>query len=802
MSDTDTAGYARLKHAFLELADLDPTPRAARLREIEADSPTLAAALLRQLEAATQTMPLLDRAIDASAQPQLPRYRVLRELGRGGMGVVWLAERTLGDARQTVALKQIAHAHWNEDDLRRFQRERRILAALDHPNIAALVDGGADARGDAFLATQYVDGERLDDWCESQALPLRARIMLMRQVVAAVAYAHAKLVVHRDLKPANILVSADGAPKLLDFGIARALHEDDATRDGPSQMTLSHAAPEQVASDGGAGGVSVDVYALGVLLYGLLARGSPYAEAKGTAALIHAILHVEPVPPSRAPAAVAGVDADLDAICLKALRKRVDERYSGANALLADLDRWLAREPVEARHGERGYRLRSFVRRHRLALVASLALLLAGVAAVAYHLAEQNRQLARVEQQRDKAQALADQFGRLFSEARPADTERGEVSARELLERSVDRLKGEHERSPATRAALLVASAVALDYLGQSRSALDAAQEAQRLALALEPADPELLADAHSELASTLSKNGDNAGAQREAAAGLALFDRGQARNRDRQRILQQQAAMFAQNAGDRVAARAAYERIAASAREELHLEAAMRSYLAAQTNLATEERNAHPERAERRLREALGLAREHGFDEPGTLLPMRSYRVVALYDQGRIDAARELMQPTLAEARAFYGHEDPWLAMVLNVAGNLAALEGDPSRADALLAESISLAAQSYGPDHALTRSSQADRAFASVLAEDWPEAERRLDALLAWLDANGHGDSPQARELHGALAYVRARRDPGAANIAAALERLQTRNEWRSGKNRWIADDWQAWLEARARE
>lgn len=800
MSGNDTADYAQLKDAFLDLLELDPEARAARLAEFERDSPTLAAALRRQLDAAGQSLPLLDRSAAAPARPQLAQYRILRELGRGGMGVVWLAERELGDARQRVALKQIAHARWSSDDLRRFQRERRILAALDHPNIAALVDGGTDARGEAYLATQFVDGERLDRWCEVQAAGLRARVVLMRQIVAAVAYAHAKLVVHRDLKPANILVTPDGVPKLLDFGIARALHEDAVTTEGPSQMTLRYAAPEQVASDGAEAGVSVDVYALGVLLYELLARASPYGEANGAAALMHAILELPPLAPSRSRAAVAGSDPDLDAICLKALRKRPEERYASAGELLADLDRWLVREAVEARRGERGYRLRSFVRRHGLVAGTALALLLAGAAAVVYHLRALDRQLAQVEQQRDKAQALADHFGRLFSGAPPADTERGAVTARELLERSVASLQADRARPAATRAALLLASADALNYLGHTQSALAAARPAMELAQALDPPDPDLLASAHSELAGLLSKTGDNPGAQREAAAGLALFERGQARERERRRTLEQQAAMFAESAGDREGARAAYARIAATARQELPDRDAMESYLAAQTNLATGEDSSQPWLAERRLREALAVASEHGFSDPSTLVPMRTYLAMALYDQRKIAQARAVMEPTLVEARAFYGAQDPWLGMILSTAGNLAALDGEAARADALLRESGEIAALSFGPEHPNTRSSQADRAIASVLAQDWPEAERRLDEMLAWLEQTGKGASVLSHYLRGARAYVRARRDPSPDTVAAALALMQEREGWGGGRSRWTADDWTAWLRAAA--
>ena len=788
----DATDYTRLKDAFLELLDLDAAACEQRLAHWDARDPALAAALRRQLRAATHSVPVLDRAADAPAhQWDLPNYTLIRELGRGGMGVVWLAERALEDARQPVALKRIAQTHWSEDDLRRFQRERRILAALDHPNIAALVDGGTDAHGVAYIATQYVDGERIDRWCQQHQLGVRERVRLLRAVAAAVAHAHARLVVHRDLKPANILVTADGAPKLLDFGIARTLHEEALTTEGPSQMTLRYAAPEQVESEGADVGVSVDVYALGVLLFELLARSSPYGEASGPAALVQAILHDDPAPPSQLRTALPGVDADLDAICLKALRKRPDERYAGAADLLADLDRWLRRDAVEARRGERGYRLRSFVRRRWPWLAAACI----GAAAIGYHLHAQQRQLQEAERQRDKAQALAGHFSSLFEEARPADTERGEISARELLERSVARLQADAQQPPATRAALLLASAEALEYLGQIASAQDSAAAALRLAQGVTPPDGDLLAEAHSELASVLDKRGDGEGALREIDAGLALFAQGQASRPQLRVVLLQQRAMAADDAGDREAARAGYEEVVRVAGAALHEPDALGSYLAAQVNLATNAMQADPAAAAARLREALRKAREQGFEAPRTLLPMRAYLGGALLDLGRVDEAQTVLDPLLAEARAHYGKDDPWLGLILNLTGNAAADNSQFARADALLAESKRITERNFGAEHPNARASDADRALLSVLAGDWPEALRRLDAMLGWLEAGGRGDSLLAQHLHAARAYVLARQRPEDASLRAALRETVGGIERWNGRQRVLCKRWLAW-------
>ncbi len=435
----DPETYARLKAAYFELEALPDAARAQRLAELHARDPTFAAALARRLNPEAGPADLLTRAVEPESVPQIAGYRVLRELGRGGMGRVWLAERALDGATQPVALKQILHGRWDEADLRRFQRERRILAALDHPNIAALIDGGRDQSGAPYLATTYVDGVALDRHCRDNHIARRERVRLLRDVASAVAHAHRNLVVHRDLKPANILVTRDGVPKLLDFGIARLLDEAAITTTGPSQMTLRYAAPEQVQQGVAAAGTSVDVYALGVLLYELIADASPYGDYGNTAGLLLAILEKQPAPPSRLRA--QQVDRDLDAICLRALRKRPDDRYASADALVADIDRWLNGDPVEARREERGYRLRAVLRRYWVVVAAVIVLLAAIAGFVAFHVAALDRQLAETERERDKAKAVSSYFEELFASANPSATRAGELTAKDLLSLSVARLE-------------------------------------------------------------------------------------------------------------------------------------------------------------------------------------------------------------------------------------------------------------------------------------------------------------------------------------------------------------------------
>lgn len=324
------------------------------------------------------------------AQATAPRhYRLLRRLGEGGMGTVYLAERSDGDFVQQVALKLLhASAQGSPILLERFTRERQLLARLEHPGIAHLLDGGVLADGKPFLALEYVEGERIDAWCEHQGTGLRQRVELFLKVCAAVEYAHRNLIIHRDIKPANILVTAAGEPKLLDFGIARIIDEHpDATvtATGAHVLTLAYASPEQIERQPLT--TAADVYSLGVVLYQLVSGRRPFQHLVTPHLLTNAIIGGDVVPPSRAARIAAAetggestprllVPADIDAIVLKTLRRHAAERYATVGELMADLQRYLRQRPVLARRGARLYRVRRFIQRNRWPLAAASVLLI------------------------------------------------------------------------------------------------------------------------------------------------------------------------------------------------------------------------------------------------------------------------------------------------------------------------------------------------------------------------------------------------------------------------------------------
>ncbi len=296
------------------------------------------------------------------------QYRLAQPLGAGGMGAIWLAERNDEQFRHQVALKIIKRGMDTDEILRRFRRERQVLAGLAHPNIARLLDGGATDDGRPFFVMEYVEGLRIDQHCDRMKLDHRHRIQLFLQVCSAVRYAHQRLIIHRDLKPGNILISRDGVPKLLDFGIAKVLRADDdadtVSQTAPQRhiLTPRYASPEQIRGTGVT--TASDVYSLGVVLHELLTGQAPYRLSGSSRNEIErAVLNIDPIRPS---AIRAGLNPELDAIVLKALAKDSADRYPSVDALAADLERYLAGAPVQAHPPSTLYQLGKLIKQHRL----------------------------------------------------------------------------------------------------------------------------------------------------------------------------------------------------------------------------------------------------------------------------------------------------------------------------------------------------------------------------------------------------------------------------------------------------
>lgn len=372
---------------------------------------------------------------------RLDGWTILNELGRGGMGIVFHVAREINaqtniaahlTTRQEGALKLMRVNAGDAQALARFAREQKILAQLNHPNIARLIDGGASADGSPYLVMEYAPGQSLDLWCEAAQPNLEARLQVMQKICAAVQYAHQLLVVHRDLKPSNIIIQADGTPKLLDFGIAKLLSDDavsDHTAEAARVYTPWYASPEHLRGE--AVSTSSDVYSLGVILYGLLTAKRPYKLRNTTSAtavdVMHAVLETDATRPSSAngnaqiEAAWSGADkisasfataleGDLDTIILKALAKDPTQRYTTPEALAADLQRYLNHEPISAANPGAWYRTKKFIRRNRVgvgaAAVAASALFIgAGVAIWQGREAVKQRNIAELRLEESRKQA-------------------------------------------------------------------------------------------------------------------------------------------------------------------------------------------------------------------------------------------------------------------------------------------------------------------------------------------------------------------------------------------------------------
>jgi serine/threonine-protein kinase len=450
---------------------------------------------------------LLDESAGSNAAPdRVGPFRVIRELGRGGMGAVFLGERDDGQFQQRVALKLVRQGAGSGDLVRRFLEERRILALLDHPRIARLVDGGVTDDGLPYFAMEFVEGEPIHRYCDNLALSIERRLELFVAVCEAVQYAHHQLVVHRDLKPSNVLVGADGQPKLLDFGIAKPLRPDAEDEDGPLTrpgaypMTPEYAAPEQL--QGRHVSPATDVYALGVLLYTLLAGRRPYeVRGRSPADIERIVCETDPEPPSatfdesrgaddageRARARGARPDrlrrtiaGDLDTIVLKALRKEPRERYASAEALAGDISRHLSGHPVLARPQTTAYRLRRFVRRNRWQVTAAgvFALLLTTYAiTVTIKQAQVRRALLEAQLGTRRAEQVTDYMLGLFKASEGGRLFTDTLRTREQLDRGVAQARA-LPGQPELRAQMLDVIGRIQTYLGQYERAKPLLREA------------------------------------------------------------------------------------------------------------------------------------------------------------------------------------------------------------------------------------------------------------------------------------------------------------------------------------
>ncbi len=406
--------WERLKELFSEAAERSGPEREAFVEGLTGEDALLRGTLLSLLRSDQADSFLEEPAVrfgeagNAVVPERLGAYAILREIGRGGMGAVYLAARADAEFEKEVAIKIVRGGLGGRLLRERFRQERQILARLDHPNIARLLDGGTTPEGVPWVAMEYVDGNPVTEHCEKGCLGLGARLALFRTICSAVHFAHQNLVVHRDLKPGNILVTGDGVPKLLDFGIAKLLEEGDEGSRAQAvtalrAMTPDYASPEQVRGEPVT--ILSDVYSLGIVLFELLAGQRPY---RTTGAFVTEVEKVHQAGPPL-PSSVRSVPRDLDAIVAKAMRKEPSERYASVALLSEDVGRFLDGAPVEARRGSAGYRARRFVARHKAAVGAALLVVLSLVGGIIVSA----RQARIARQERAKAEKRLSDLHRL-----------------------------------------------------------------------------------------------------------------------------------------------------------------------------------------------------------------------------------------------------------------------------------------------------------------------------------------------------------------------------------------------------
>jgi len=612
-------------------------------------------------------------------------YRLLDELGHGGMGTVYLAEREGIDFHQRVAIK-LLHGFGGVERADRFRSERRILAGLEHPNIARLLDGGALDDGQPYLVMEYVAGVPIDVYCHAHDLAVEARLRLFAQVCDAVDHAHVSLVVHRDIKPSNILVTADGTPKLLDFGIAKLLDPDTQSGEpAPVTGTLvrlftrDYASPEQIRGE--AITTATDTYALGVLLYELLAGTRPFQFASQRLEDIERVIASST--PAKPSAAVLDdtrlarqLTGDLDTIVMMAMDKEPRRRYVSAGRLAEDVRRFLDQHPILARPTTWTYRTGRFVTRHRWAVAAAslfVAVMIGGATLFAL-------QAGRVQRERDTAEQVVSFLMELFNVADPGESRGNTITAREILDRGAARIENDLAAQPDVQARMLEAMGGVYRSLGlyersqslleralgvresmSGRRTLAAAASMSRLAETLrqrsKAAEAEPLAREALEVRRALAGPRDALVAQSLNTLGLVLQDRGQ---QDQALVLFEEALALWRELGRAESADAG----------------------TAHNNIAT------------------------------------IYRDRQDYTNGET-AARE----ALRIRRAALGHDSPQVAVSVSVLGQILDARGDDAAAEVLLREARDMREKVFGPDHPMT--TQAANNLASVIHDQGRYAE-----------------------------------------------------------------------------
>ncbi|MET0650798.1 MAG: protein kinase [Pyrinomonadaceae bacterium] len=642
---------------------------------------------------------------------QVGAYRIVREIGRGGMGAVFLAERVGDEFRQQVALKVVRRSLADAELVRRFRRERQILATLNHPNIAHLLDGGVSEDGEPFLAMEYVEGTRIDDYCAAHDLSIDERLRLFLSVCRGVAYAHRHLVVHRDLKPSNILVKEDGTPKLLDFGIAKLLDVEQAgerTQTILRAFTLEYASPEQLRGQNVS--TASDVYSLGVILYELLTHTRPYKFKSGSADEIARVVESQPVRPSAISNGSAGSRAsdgaarkakrgrrslagDIDNIVFMALRQEPERRYTSVEQFASDIERYLARRPVLARPNTLSYRTAKFVRRNRIAVTAAAIVLLTLVAGLSITL----HQYQNARRERIKEEAVNGYLRKMLLSTNPAVKGAGERDGDRTIKDVLDVAAGELESEelsaqPEVKAQLQ--HIIGTIYLAQGR--YEQAEQHLRAALVAETSlygddDPATL-DTRLSLAQLLVTKADYDRAEQSYRQILPVLRAGTWQGTVKPTLLQGALNSFA-----------VLRRAKGDSKE-----------------------------AEQLLREVVDLRASLPAEAQGLTRQSQTVLVLTLLDQGKFDEAETFARRLVAEFRQMPDVNAPEMCGALTILGSVLMEQSDLAGAEAILREAEALYRKHYSPNFIPIYDNLRLQAQTLYLQGRLPEAEALIDRVL----------------------------------------------------------------------
>ena len=783
--------WRRLSTLYDQLADLPARDQQARLDELGRHDPELQSDLRALLAAGTEADRVIEGA-EAEIRETLQHIDIeresadggdrtvragpwclIREIARGGMGVVFLGEREDGQFEQRVAVKLLKRGLDTDEVLARFLRERQILARLQHPNIATLIDGGATADGRPYFAMEYVDGVPVTSYCDGRGLPIEDRLRLFMTACRAVSFAHRNLVVHRDLKPSNILITADGELKLLDFGIAKLLIDAEPggglTRTEARVLTPAYAAPEQVRGEPAT--TATDVYGLGTVLYELL-TGKRARELPTGAPLGAVQMAVETEPPAMsavvagrarpddpiAPGAVAArrgttparlrrqLQGELDAIAATALSNQPDRRYGSVDALARDIERWLNGLPIQAQRTSAGYRVRKFIARHRIAVAAAALVLLSLVGGLVSTL----WQARAAAQEARKAEEVTRFLTSIFQVSDPSQSRGERVTAREILDAGATRIEHELTGQPDVQAILLGTIGEIYRQLGLLDRAAPLVEKS---------------------LAETRARHG--AGSPETTTAilrwGRLLVDRGEFQRAAQ--VLEEGLAIRRALDGPRSAGVAEMLSAVASAytglgrledAERLHVEAlAIARAVFGDEHLRTAEhlhnvadrfveRHALPE-AEGMLRRALAVRRRlAGDDHPETITSLFMLASV-LRDDCRYAEAHPLFQQVLLQRRRALGPDHPEVARTLDAIAILLESMGRFGESLSVAREALDIRRRTLAPEHPDLAVSVNTFALTSYRLGSFEEAERGFrDALDLWRRRLGEGHSHSISALN----------------------------------------------------